>query len=71
MNSNADFFVPGATAIRFPTQGSSDEIPSGSHIFHNDDNLLDGSLEGIQIPDIASSQHMKIEEQQIDESESL
>jgi hypothetical protein len=49
MNNNADFFVPGATAIRFPTQGSSDEIPSGGgHIFHNDENLLDGSsLEGI------------------------
>jgi hypothetical protein len=64
LNGNPDFLVPGASAIRFPTQGSSDEIPSGgAHIYQNDENLLDGSLEGMLIHDVASSQHMKIEEQ--------
>ena len=56
--------VSGSQAFHFPTQGSSDEIPP--HI-HNDENLLEGSsLEGMQelIPDLNSSHHVKIEEQQ-------
>lgn len=64
--TNADQHLAG-TAFRFPTQGSSDEIPSGgAHNMLNDENLLNGSsLDGLHDPigeGEESAHHMKIEE---------
>jgi hypothetical protein len=59
--------VGGSAVILFPIHGSSDEIPpNGYRIYKKNDNLLHrSSIDGILIPDVVRSQHMKIEKQHL------